>query len=113
MASTTARAARNQGSNWIRRTKRQAIYAADGFLCVYCGVSVSQGDRRGVASVSGTQLATLDHVVSIERGGDNSTENLLTSCLSCNASKGDSRLGAWLAQSNARLLIIAAAIANA
>jgi 5-methylcytosine-specific restriction endonuclease McrA len=107
---TTARAARNQGSNWIRRSKRERIYATDNHACVYCGVRVSTGDAKGRASVPGTQLATLDHVVSIERGGDNSAENLLTSCLACNASKGSDKLGAFLARNNASLLMIAASL---
>lgn len=107
---TTARAPRNQGSNWIRRAKRAAIYAADGHRCVYCGTQVSAGNEHGRASVAGTALATLDHIVAVDNGGDNSTENLLTSCLACNSGKANEHLGAYLARRNPQLLVIAAAI---
>lgn len=65
----------NQGSNWIRREKRLAIYARDDYRCMYC-----QTDLAG-------DVATLDHVAPRELGGGNETTNLVTACLSCNSSK--------------------------
>jgi len=66
-----------QGSNWIRKDKRLAIYLRDGLACVYCGCSVEQG------------LATLDHLHPSHLGGQNVATNLVTACLSCNSSKQD------------------------
>lgn len=100
----------NQGSNWIRRTKRNAIYAADSCECVYCGARVAPGDARGQAPV-GVRLATLDHVEPVSAGGSNAIDNLVTACADCNASKGDDDLGAFLARRNRVLLAILASLA--
>lgn len=98
----------NQGSKWIRRAKRLAIYAADGCTCTYCGTSVSTGDARGQASESGTRLATLDHVEPVALGGTNDVTNLVTACADCNRSKADDELVAYLARYNRTLLAILA-----
>jgi hypothetical protein len=66
----------NQGMNWIRQDKRLAIYLRDGLACVYCAASVEEG-----ASL------TLDHVHPVDKGGTNSTVNLVTSCIRCNVAK--------------------------
>jgi hypothetical protein len=65
----------NNGSKWIRPARRLAIYARDGFACVYCGAS---GD--GPTPV----LLTLDHWVA---GLNHSNGNLLTACRPCNSGK--------------------------
>lgn len=61
---------------------RVRIYTRDGGRCRYCGNEVGK-DRPGF------RLATLDHVIPRSRGGPNSEENLVTSCVDCNAWKGD------------------------
>ena len=58
-----------------RKISRRALFARDGWRCVYCGTS---GGRL-----------TLDHVVPRSRGGESSWENVVTSCASCNHRKGD------------------------
>ena len=58
-----------------RRISRRALFARDGWECVYCGTS-------------GVRL-TLDHVVPKSRGGDSVWENVVTSCAPCNLRKGD------------------------
>jgi len=73
-----------QGSNWIRREKRLAIYSRDGFCCVYCGKKQSDG-----------HVLSLDHVLAVEHGGTNGSNNLVTACLSCNSSKSDLTLTEW------------------
>ncbi len=57
-----------------RKISRRALFARDGWRCVYCG--------------SGGRL-TLDHVVPRSRGGDSVWENVVTSCAPCNLRKGD------------------------
>lgn len=78
---TTMTAAQRQanwgGMNWIRQEKRLAIYLRDGLACAYCGVGVEQG-----------AVMHLDHVMPVERGGDNDAKNLVTSCERCNLAKG-------------------------
>ncbi len=58
-----------------RKISRRALFARDGWRCVYCGTS----DGR----------LTLDHVVPRSRGGDSVWENVVTSCAPCNLRKGN------------------------
>lgn len=62
-----------------RRTRfnRRGVFRRDFFSCQYCGVRQSP-----------TKL-TIDHVVPRARGGKTEWTNVVTSCLSCNADKGD------------------------
>ena len=62
------------GSNWIRKSKRLAIYERDGNACLYCGAE----DRL-----------SLDHFKPVQAGGSNHASNLFTSCLSCNSARGN------------------------
>jgi 5-methylcytosine-specific restriction endonuclease McrA len=71
------------GSKWIRPEKRLAIYARDGFACVFCGAD------------EGECLLTLDHVLPRELGGTHEATNLITACLSCNSSKRDVTMREW------------------
>ena len=61
-----------------RKISRRALFARDGWRCVYCGTS---GGRL-----------TLDHVVPRSRGGDSVWENVVTSCAPCNLRKGNRSL---------------------
>ena len=58
-----------------RKISRRALFARDGWRCVYCGTSSGR--------------LTLDHVVPRSRGGDSVWENVVTSCAPCNLHKGD------------------------
>ena len=58
-----------------RKISRKALFARDGWACVYCGAT----DVR----------LTLDHVVPRSRGGDSVWENVVTSCSPCNLRKGN------------------------
>ena len=58
-----------------RKISRHALFARDGWRCVYCG---SAGGRL-----------TLDHVIPRSRGGDSTWENVVTSCAPCNLRKGN------------------------
>jgi 5-methylcytosine-specific restriction endonuclease McrA len=77
---------RNQGSKWIRRSTRLAIYHRDGWCCAYCGAPAEDG-----------AVLTLDHVLACELGGSNESSNLVTACLSCNSAKRDATTKAWFA----------------
>lgn len=66
------------GSHWLRPEKRLAVFLRDGFACIYCEDSAENG-----ASL------TLDHLIARADGGSNHASNLITSCLSCNARKGN------------------------
>lgn len=73
----------NNGSKWCRPARRLAIYARDGFACVYC-------------TASGC-LLTLDHVHPVELGGTHHESNLVTACFRCNSRKQARTMRAWLA----------------
>src|SRR5438876_11190458 len=59
-----------------RKISRRALFARDGWRCVYCG---SSGGRL-----------TLDHVVPRSGGGEYVWENVVTSCAPCHLRKGSS-----------------------
>lgn len=56
------------------RPTRTRIYKRDGHSCVYCG------SKKNL---------TLDHVIPKSRGGGNTWNNLVTSCMRCNNIKAD------------------------
>jgi len=74
---TTQRSRRTQGSKWISRRERLAIYLRDGMGCVYCG----QGIEDGVT-------LSLDHVRCYSHGGRDDHTNLVTACRQCNSVRG-------------------------
>lgn len=58
-----------------RRISRRALFARDGWKCVYCGTAAGR--------------MTLDHVIPRSKGGDSVWENVVTACAPCNLRKGD------------------------
>ena len=68
-----------------RRFRRQVtntfLFARDEYTCQYCG--------RHRGQLKGRQFLTRDHIVPLSRGGDNSWQNLVSSCSPCNNRKGD------------------------
>ena len=58
-----------------RKISRRALFARDGWRCVYCGTTSGR--------------LTLDHVVPRSRGGDSVWENVVTACAACNLRKAD------------------------
>ena len=88
-----------QGSNWIRRSTRLAIYHRDGDACVYCGrkVKPGRGTNGGAANT-----AHLDHLHPCELGGRSTADNLVTACGTCNSLKGTKSLRAFLTDLAAR-----------
>lgn len=59
------------------RFSRHNIFERDGHICQYC--------RKRFAR---SQL-TLDHIIPQSRGGDETWENLVVACISCNVKKGN------------------------
>ncbi len=68
-----------------RRFRRQVtntfLFARDEYSCQYCG--------KHKKELRGRQFLTRDHIVPLSRGGDNTWENVVTSCSPCNNRKGD------------------------
>jgi hypothetical protein len=63
----------------VSETLRQGIRAHYGFRCGYCGVAETE---------SGGQLE-IDHFFPQSRGGQDTLDNLVYACRTCNAFKGD------------------------
>ena len=61
-----------------RKISRRALFARDGWKCVYCGTAAGR--------------LTLDHVVPRSKGGESIWENVVTACAPCNLHKGDRSL---------------------
>jgi 5-methylcytosine-specific restriction endonuclease McrA len=61
-----------------RKISRRALFARDGWRCVYCGSSSGR--------------LTLDHVVPRSKGGESIWENVVTACAPCNHRKGNRTL---------------------
>jgi len=81
------RDSKNYTSKWIRPEKRARIYKRDNHSCMYCGDSIYD---------TPDMVLTLDHVVPKELGGGNEHTNLVTACKSCNCSKQDKPLKAFI-----------------
>lgn len=79
-----AKRTNNQGSKWISKPARLAIYIRDGFACQYCGRDLRDAPVREV---------TLDHLD--PRSGTmcpkerRNPARLITCCLRCNSSRQD------------------------
>jgi hypothetical protein len=65
---------------------RLKVFERDGYKCRYCGKQLTRF------------TVTLDHVKPVAEKGDNSFDNLLTACLSCNSRKHHRPLGDFLAE---------------
>ena len=58
---------------------RFEIFKRDNFTCQYCGRNVKEDKIK----------LHLEHIIPKNKGGDNSINNLTTSCEECNLGKGD------------------------
>ena len=59
---------------------KRAIFERDGGACTYCG---------------STESIALDHVMPWSRGGDDTADNLVLACRSCNSQKGAKTPEEW------------------
>jgi hypothetical protein len=83
----TRKAQRNFRERNVNGLSRQQIrnlriqWISEGILCAYCD----------------NTCETIDHILPLNRGGDNERQNLTPACRSCNSSKGDRLLSEWKA----------------
>jgi len=61
----------------------RALFARDGYLCLYCGKAFSP------------RALTRDHIVPVSRGGKNTWTNLASACRSCNHRKNNRTPQEW------------------
>ncbi|GLH70535.1 hypothetical protein GETHPA_20680 [Geothrix rubra] len=66
------------------KSNRIRVFERDGYKCYKCGKQLTRFD------------ATLDHLIPVSKGGDNSFENLATCCLSCNSKRRNHELSDFM-----------------
>lgn len=78
----------SKGSEWERLKLR--VWARDGYTCVYCGV--------GLTNDHGPNSRTVDHVIAKANGGEDTMDNCLSACRSCNSTKSTNDIvrRAWI-----------------
>lgn len=64
----------------LTKKVRFGVFKRDGFVCQYCGDSPPNC------------VLEVDHITPVAAGGDDGTDNLITSCFSCNRGKGAEKL---------------------
>lgn len=74
--------------HWLTKARKQELVQRGNSICAYCDSPVIFGANL-LDGYTPKQTASLDHVIARNAGGDNSNENLVCSCLSCNASRKD------------------------
>jgi len=60
----------------LSKKTRFEVFKRDGFVCGYCG------------SHPPSVILEVDHIIPVAGGGENTEENLITSCFDCNRGKG-------------------------
>jgi 5-methylcytosine-specific restriction endonuclease McrA len=70
------------------RENRLKVFERDSYVCRHCGKQLTRF------------TATLDHIQAVSNGGDNSFDNLVTSCLGCNSRKSSRLLSDFIADEN-------------
>ena len=68
------------GLNYLEFRQLRTQWKKEGLVCVYCA----------------GPFDTIDHVIPLNRGGDNMKSNLVPACRSCNSSKGQKLLSEWI-----------------
>lgn len=74
----------------IKWATKQAVIERDGPHCRYCGVTARWGWRRDAKGHLRPWIGpplSLDHVVPVILGGDDSVDNLVVACEPCNRRK--------------------------
>ena len=73
------------GNHFTRDDFARKMVYSDG-CCFYCNAPMNT-ERTGKAGEMGRDRS-VDHIIPLARGGDNSSRNTILCCFSCNASKG-------------------------
>lgn len=74
--------ARHYGCHY-EPVNRLAVYKRDKYRCYVCGCRVRESKTRA------KDMATLDHIIPLSRGGPHTYDNVKTCCSACNSSKSD------------------------
>lgn len=68
----------SKGSSWEGLKVR--VWQRDGYQCVYCAVDLD--------ATNGPNGRTVDHLLAKANGGQDTMDNAVACCRSCNSSKG-------------------------
>lgn len=61
----------------LSKKTRFEVFKRDSFTCAYCGTTPP------------SVVLEIDHITPVAKGGDDSADNLITSCFDCNRGKSD------------------------
>ena len=72
-----------------KRPLRRSLMAAQEYKCYYCACYVHEPPAGHSVSYQHPQMATLDHIVPVSKGGTNQPRNFVVACYECNAKRRD------------------------
>jgi hypothetical protein len=75
--------ARKAGATVVVTFSLEGVLDRDGWACQLCGVGLSRDPDWE------PNMATVDHIVPLSRGGEHTEENAQAACLRCNSAKHD------------------------
>lgn len=70
---------------YVSAKQKERIFEADGHKCVYCGRHKDDGTPFN--EDPSYYALSVDHLVPVSQGGDNSDANMVTACMPCNMKK--------------------------
>jgi len=70
-------------NQWVEDVVAARVFRRDKWICGICGTAVSQLNDRDLIDI-----ASLDHIIPLSKGGEHSYANTQLAHLSCNLRKG-------------------------
>lgn len=99
--STHARRVALAGCDYDDDVNRTSLRRRDGDACCYCGVEMSFA--ASMRDSRPRNLATLEHVIPVSKGGSHTWGNCALACFQCNLSKGNRERPKWKIRRGHRL----------
>lgn len=93
------RALRLRSGEYDPTVTRGALRKKLGDCCCYCGVGMDF--KRYTVATRPENLATIEHVIPVSRGGSHTWDNVVLACWQCNRTKNARDLDAWLEEAGA------------
>ena len=72
------------------RIIRSKIFGRDNYRCYLCNIKVIK--YKWYQGINKNDMATLDHIIPLSKGGKHSYDNIKTCCFMCNSKKSDKDL---------------------
>lgn len=85
------------GTTYDSTVRASLVYSRDKYTCYMCGVKCIKSKEYR------SDMATIDHVIPISRGGAHTWDNVRTACMQCNTRKGIKPVHHALEEKNKRV----------